>query len=315
MIRTLLFFTLSIALCFSQSTSDTAIEIPNVDRSPEAYSFLNFGIGELLKKLSGKMQFLDSNLRLTRVNNFFTSGEDEGLFYNFDVELRDQNGAVVLSTLSIKYQPITGNKELQSYSFNIQVGENYAKSARSGYAQVNMTEVRESPHIQDLLNFVSEQVIQKAMRNNEISHVNFKISRVLSAYRRTADIGIDYSFNIELSDINNVKISATCDLNYSPLSNSKDLTSLSYTLTENKFSTTGGYSHLPNSESGDGNEIQHTRRLQEGVKSGQKFSHSSFNSNNNKRERRQVMGAGFSFKIGQGSGTQKVVLNSNSLDL
>jgi len=312
-IRIVIFFFLSITLCFSQNT-ETAIEIPNVEKSPEAYNFLNYGIGELFKRLSSKIQFLDSELRLTRVHNFFTSTQDEGLFYNFDVELRDQNGVVVLSTMTIKYQPIAGDKELQSYSYNIRTGENYAQSSRSGYLEVNMTEIRESPHIQDLLNFAAEQIIQRATKNSEISHENYKISRFYTAYRRDADIGIDYSFNLELTDVNGAKISATCDINYSPLTSSKDLTSLSYSLTENKFSnSSGGYSHLPNSESEIGNEIQHTRRLQEEVRSGQKFYSSSFNSNKKKGERKQIMGAGLSFKIGPGSGTKSVVLNSNSV--
>ena len=100
-----------------------------------------------------------------------------------------------------------------------------------GYTLVSATDVQNSAIIQNLLALGAQNIIQNAVAAKKLptSNANFTVSKINSVYQQVVN-GMNYKFNITLTNSDGVTINANFVVYYQASTNTRLITSLSYSI-------------------------------------------------------------------------------------
>ena len=96
------------------------------------------------------------------------------------------------------------------------------------YTQVLASDIQNNPTIQYLANFGAQSVAQEAIKAGDIPNTLYNISRVYSVSQQQSANGINYNFDVEISNTVGDSTRATYIVNYQSADNDEDLVSFRY---------------------------------------------------------------------------------------
>ena len=231
----------------------------DVQNSTPIQSLAQYGTQNIVQQAlaAGKLPDSNANFLLTKINSVYQQVVN-GINYRFDVTLTNpDNNVIVNAVFTIYYQPSNNTKQITSSSYQIapySVGTASTTAAPvstvnstptavpiaavtqpqaqvGSYSLVSATDVQNSAIIQDLAAFGAKSIIQNAVTAKKLptSNANFTVSKINSVYQQVAN-GINYKFNITLTNSDGITINANFVVNYQASTNTRLITSLSYSL-------------------------------------------------------------------------------------
>jgi len=93
-----------------------------------------------------------------------------------------------------------------------------------GYKEVDAKEVETSQNLKGLLEFGTEQFIQKATQENKLSDPKLTLTKVNHVYSQVV-AGMNYKFDVEYTDSLGKSVFATLVVFYQPWTGTKELSS------------------------------------------------------------------------------------------
>jgi len=174
-----------------------------IANSTRLHDGLIFGINAITQQAIGEGQ-LSSNsvLNVSDIYNVYKKIV-AGISYQYDVLLSNGYGQEVSATFTVWCQ-LNGSMTLTNSTFQV-----VNTTTPGGFSQISSSELDTNPIIMDCLDFGVKAVVAKAVSNGKLSSNSvFSVAEVYSIYEKVV-AGIDYQFDILLSDGNGQQVSTT----------------------------------------------------------------------------------------------------------
>jgi len=244
----LIVFAIALCCCNSQTLGGyTQVSATDIQNSATIQSLANYGAQNIVQQAltAGKLPNSNANFKLTSINSVYQQVVN-GINYRFNVTLTNSdNGVIIIAQFTINYvassntrQIISSNYQIPTYSLPSSTTAT-PKATQSqpqatqvgGYTLIPANEVQNNALIQSLANLGAQSITQQAVTEKKLptSNSNFAISKINSVYQQVVN-GINYKFNVTLTNSDGVTIYAQFVIYYQASTNTRQIASSSFSI-------------------------------------------------------------------------------------